>query len=155
MTQERTYSPVEICEMFDISKSTLLRWERDGVISSAKRDPHTDQRLYTQENIHEISDLRHEQLARRYEKMSDREDVEGMARIQEELSTWKVIKGEMIGLEELAGFSGLSARTIRQLCRIALEQHQPESPMFCQIMRVVADQSCKLSKRLKPPRKNK
>ena len=153
MDQERSYSPVEICEMFDISKSTLLRWEREGVISSAKRDPRTDQRLYTQENIHEISKLRHEQLAKRYDKMSEREDLEGMARIQEELSIWKIIKGEIIGLDELAGFTMLSVKTIRQLCNIALEQYEPTSPIFCQIMRVVADQSCKLSKQSKRSRR--
>jgi DNA-binding transcriptional MerR regulator len=43
----------EICELFDISKATLFRWERNGVISGPPRD-WRNWRLYTEKNVAEI-----------------------------------------------------------------------------------------------------
>ena len=44
---------VEICEMFDISKSTLFRWEKEGLISNIGRD-WRNWRVYSQTNLNEI-----------------------------------------------------------------------------------------------------
>ncbi len=47
------YKAKEICRIFDISKATLFRWERDGQISDVKRD-WRNWRLYSNENVQEI-----------------------------------------------------------------------------------------------------
>jgi DNA-binding transcriptional MerR regulator len=49
----RLYSTLEICHLFDISKATLYRWEREGLISMPSRD-WRNWRLYTTMNVEEI-----------------------------------------------------------------------------------------------------
>ena len=46
----------EVCDLFDISKATLFRWERDGVIAGPARD-WRNWRLYTKKNVDEIKKI--------------------------------------------------------------------------------------------------
>lgn len=46
-------STLEVCGVFDISKATLFRWEREGLISMPPRD-WRNWRLYTATNLEEI-----------------------------------------------------------------------------------------------------
>jgi DNA-binding transcriptional MerR regulator len=43
----------QVCDLFDISKATLFRWEREGVITQPARD-WRNWRLYTRKNMDEI-----------------------------------------------------------------------------------------------------
>lgn len=43
----------QVCQLFDISKATLFRWEREGVIARPTRD-WRNWRLYTPTNVDEI-----------------------------------------------------------------------------------------------------
>ena len=43
----------DICKMFDISKPTLYKWEKEGKISPPERD-WRGWRVYSQRNIEEI-----------------------------------------------------------------------------------------------------
>lgn len=43
----------DICKLFDISKATLFRWEKDGLISNVGRD-WRNWRLYSERNMKEI-----------------------------------------------------------------------------------------------------
>jgi DNA-binding transcriptional MerR regulator len=43
----------QVCDAFDISKATLFRWEREGVIAGPPRD-WRNWRLYTKKNMDEI-----------------------------------------------------------------------------------------------------
>ncbi|TLY36689.1 MAG: MerR family transcriptional regulator [Nitrospirae bacterium] len=52
----RCFSTIEVCHLFDISKATLYRWEREGLISLPSRD-WRNWRLYTTANIEEIKSL--------------------------------------------------------------------------------------------------
>ncbi|NJL16687.1 MAG: MerR family transcriptional regulator [Nitrospira sp.] len=45
-----------MCDLFDISKATLFRWERDGVITRPTRD-WRNWRLYTRKNVDEIEKI--------------------------------------------------------------------------------------------------
>jgi len=47
------YKPQDICRLFDISKATLFRWEREGLISNVGRD-WRNWRLYNDKNVQEI-----------------------------------------------------------------------------------------------------
>jgi len=49
----RRFSTLEVCHLFDISKATLFRWEREGLISTPPRD-WRNWRLYTTTNLEEI-----------------------------------------------------------------------------------------------------
>ena len=52
----QSFSTIEVCQLFDISKATLYRWEREGLISMPSRD-WRNWRLYTSSNISEIKTL--------------------------------------------------------------------------------------------------
>lgn len=58
------YKTQEICHLFDISKATLFRWERDGLISSVGRD-WRNWRLYTEKNVQEIKAIMRGRSVRR------------------------------------------------------------------------------------------
>ena len=47
------FKTYQVCDLFDISKATLFRWEREGVIAEPPRD-WRNWRLYTRKNVDEI-----------------------------------------------------------------------------------------------------
>ena len=51
--RKNLYKTNEICDLFDISRATLFRWEREGLISGPPRD-WRNWRLYTVENVEQI-----------------------------------------------------------------------------------------------------
>ncbi|OGW41767.1 MAG: hypothetical protein A2132_05810 [Nitrospirae bacterium RBG_16_43_11] len=53
MSKDKKYYAKDICNLFDISKATLFRWESVGLISNISRD-WRNWRIYSQENIEEI-----------------------------------------------------------------------------------------------------
>lgn len=53
MNKDKKYYAKDICNLFDISKATLFRWESVGLISNISRD-WRNWRIYSQENIEEI-----------------------------------------------------------------------------------------------------
>jgi hypothetical protein len=52
----QSFSTIEVCHLFDISKATLYRWEREGLISMPSRD-WRNWRLYTSVNVSQIKSL--------------------------------------------------------------------------------------------------
>lgn len=53
MSKDTKYYAKDICNLFDISKATLFRWESVGLIANISRD-WRNWRIYSQENIEEI-----------------------------------------------------------------------------------------------------
>lgn len=56
MPSKKRYKTNEICDIFDISRATLFRWEEEGLISDVGRD-WRNWRIYNQKNIKEIEDI--------------------------------------------------------------------------------------------------
>jgi DNA-binding transcriptional MerR regulator len=52
-SKQKEFKTYEVCDLFDISKATLFRWEREGVITGPPRD-WRNWRLYTRKNVDEI-----------------------------------------------------------------------------------------------------
>jgi len=52
-TKAKRYKTQDICKQFDISKATLFRWEKEGLISNVGRD-WRNWRLYSEQNMKEI-----------------------------------------------------------------------------------------------------
>ena len=50
------YKTKEVCNLFDISKATLFRWEMEGMISNVGRD-WRNWRIYSPQNIKEIKKI--------------------------------------------------------------------------------------------------
>jgi DNA-binding transcriptional MerR regulator len=53
VSAQKRYKTIEVCELFDVSRATLFRWEREGLISGPSRD-WRNWRLYTTQHIKEI-----------------------------------------------------------------------------------------------------
>lgn len=53
---KKRYKTIEVCKLFDVSRATLFRWEREGLISGPPRD-WRNWRVYTSQNIKEIQHL--------------------------------------------------------------------------------------------------
>lgn len=49
----KRYKTQEICDKFDISKATLYKWEKEGLITNVGRD-WRNWRVFTEQNIREI-----------------------------------------------------------------------------------------------------
>lgn len=53
VSKDEGFKAYQVCELFDISKATLFRWEREGVITGPPRD-WRNWRLYMKKNMDEI-----------------------------------------------------------------------------------------------------
>lgn len=144
MEKKLTYSPAEVCDLFDISKSTLLRWERENIISPAKRDS-ADQRQYAEENLREIGQQLKRQIVTQFKRTNLSNNNEELNKAYENLYIWKFILNEPTALDELENYPILSSQAIRKLHRIGLERYEPSSPMFCRVAKIIAQKSEKLS----------
>ena len=51
--KKKTYYANDVCNMFDVTKKTLFKWESERKISEVERD-WRQWRLYSDENIDEI-----------------------------------------------------------------------------------------------------
>ena len=58
------YKTQDICRLFDISKATLFRWEREGLITNVGRD-WRNWRLYNEKNMQEIKSIMRGRNAKR------------------------------------------------------------------------------------------
>ncbi|KPK89984.1 hypothetical protein AMJ80_09000 [bacterium SM23_31] len=47
------YSTAKICSMFDVTKTTLFKWEKEGKLTKVKKD-WRGWRVFTDKNIEEI-----------------------------------------------------------------------------------------------------
>lgn len=56
MKKNKKYNTQEVCEIFDISKATLFRWESEGQITNVMRD-WRNWRLYSDVNLAEIKNI--------------------------------------------------------------------------------------------------
>ena len=55
-TAQKWYKTNQICELFDVSRATLFRWEREGLITGPPRD-WRNWRVYSVDNVEEIKRL--------------------------------------------------------------------------------------------------
>jgi DNA-binding transcriptional MerR regulator len=162
MPNQRSFSPAMISSLFDINKSTLLRWEREGVLPPVQRDLSSRQgeRAYNQADIRAIMHLQRAQLQRQISQISRAgekqlelhpaiDENDGVHRSLREVletnSLHKFLAGDPTGLIELREHKELTPTTIARLVRVALELFDPSDPTFAQIMEVAAKQSPKLS----------
>ena len=53
---EKRYKTQEICSRFDISKATLFKWEKEGLITNVGRD-WRNWRTFSEKNIMEIKGI--------------------------------------------------------------------------------------------------
>ncbi len=147
-TSEQTYTTATLCEMFNISRSTLFRWERQGKLPSGDPFPPVSrdvngQRQYSWKHRAAIAKY---QLKRRFEQIASAEDqayaIDNVDIVWEQLSLYKFIElRDSTGLRELSERPTLAPDIIHQLLREATKYH-PSEEMFCQIVSLVYNKAC-------------
>lgn len=55
---EKTYTFKEVCEKTDLSKSTLVRWEKRKIFLKPKRRARNKARIFTEEHVKKIIEYR-------------------------------------------------------------------------------------------------
>lgn len=145
MPDDRAYSTAEICEMFDISKSTLFRWEKEGGLPPVERDVN-GQRLYSQVHLEAISKRLIKRLGKEIEQAASRDNDRTLQALTETVSLRKFLAGDETGLRELGEYEQLPSEMITQLLRVAVERSRPGERLFCDILEVAWQQSCRLAK---------
>ena len=118
---ELGYSPAEICEIFDISKSTLFRWEEEELIPVVRRDRH-HQRQYERAHLKAISDRQKQVLKKRFDSAAELDDERSLVdleHIHESNALRKMLVGDRSGFDELESAKRIAASTIKHLLRIA------------------------------------
>ena len=139
MKKDKKYLPVDIYTMFDISKSTLFRWEKEEGFPPIERGDNGE-RQYNQEHIHWIGEKKVTRLKRQYTFAIKAEDLERMEDIQTLLTKYKVLYLEdPTGLDELQ-FHNYSEETLKELLEKATEYDSSE-PAFKQIIAAVYKQT--------------
>lgn len=137
---DRKFTPAEVCDIFDISKSTLFRWEKDRLIPSPERDLR-QQREYTQAHMAEISRLL---FRKRVQSVANTEHEPGAQQrldaITEQVALNKfVVLGDIGGLYELAERETLSDETIKLLLKEAARRSPSDEAFRWIVKRVVGD----------------
>jgi hypothetical protein len=136
INSEHFYSTAEVCEMFNISKSTLFRWEKEGQLPAVPRDL-TGQRQYSQEHLSAISDRQKQQLGKQFAHAIKAGNETSLLRISEAIAMRKFLEGDITGIYELAELQEVSDDTLRQLMQLGLDQFDPRDRIFCEIIRVL------------------
>jgi DNA-binding transcriptional MerR regulator len=134
--KDHTYSTSEICAMFNISKSTLFRWEKEGLLPVVSRDI-SGKRQYSHEHISAISERQKRRLGKQFAHAIEAGSEGNIIKISEALAIRKFLEGDITGIYELAELPEISTETLRQLMQIGLDQFQPGDRMFCEIIRVL------------------
>jgi DNA-binding transcriptional MerR regulator len=154
MPTDVQYTPAELSTRLGVSKSTLLRWERDDDIPPPERDRSTQRnaRVYSREQIHAFVEKQTQQLRRQLASVNELGEKQkgraGEARAQSNLqalmethSLSKLLEGNILGLQELMAYDDLAPATIVSLIQIALEQCSPTDALFADILEVALEKS--------------
>jgi len=145
MSGENVYSPAQVCRKFDISKSTLFRWEAEGHIPAPDRNLRGE-RHYTQSDFETIARFVQSRWHRQRYAQILAEDTQGtrskLVELGEQNALFKFVNlRDPTGLVELREYSPLQPSTIRQLLRVALDDYDPSEDRFWDIIDVVCETS--------------
>lgn len=145
MGVNRVYSPAEVCEMFDISKSTLFRWEQKHWFPAVARDL-SNQRQYTSEHIRAITEEQKAKLSKQLERVFEAGDVTAYREVLRAVSMYKFLEGDRTGLCELSQYPTLPPGLVRQLLEMATKEYELGDPHLNDVLEIVLDQSRKMSR---------
>jgi DNA-binding transcriptional MerR regulator len=139
MKSDKKYLPVDIYTMFDISKSTLFRWEKEEDFPPLERGDNGE-RQYNQTHVEWIGNKKVARLTRQYKFAIKAEDLERMEEIQTLLTKYKVLYlQDETGLAELQ-YHRYSEETLREILKKATE-YESGDPAFQAIIAAVYKQT--------------
>jgi DNA-binding transcriptional MerR regulator len=149
MSNQITFTPAELSDMLGISKSTLLRWEREERLPAPQRDwsDQRQQRLYSAEHLRAIADILRKTLEKEYSQVGreKRYDRSAAQSVLESRSLLKFLQGGDVGrtgLSELRRHERLRKKTIVALLRVAL-RYEIGDPEWSAVIEVALEQGRK------------
>ena len=145
LSMNRQYSTAEVCNLFNVSKSSVFRWEHDGFLGEVKKGKKG--RVYSQENLKKICSLTSKKrLAQTYKyaaKIKKRNpSLAGkvLKEEEQEKSVSKFLSGEYLGLQELIeGRSKIENHNIKRLLKYIIENYETHDKAFCQVIRLISE----------------
>ncbi len=122
-----SFSPAEICEWFDIPRTTLFRWEDDGLIRRAERKGPRAERVYRREHVQDLLIVVRERMEHELD-LAERHDPYGAfppPAFLERLYLIEFFADEdpLHGLRQLRGLArqrDLRPETLRRVVEVAL-----------------------------------
>ncbi len=131
------FSTNDVCEFFNISKSTLFRWEKEARIGPIKRS--AGERVYLNADLSKIIQLK---LAALYEKAARLDNAEEIHEIDYKKSLYKIFCGNKIGLDELREYNYKKKEfppdDIKLLLKFTIDRYNPNEPYFVQVIDLVS-----------------
>jgi len=138
MKTNKKYLPVDIYKMFDISKSTLFRWEKEEGFPPLERGD-GGERQYTQEHIRWLGEKKYARLKKQYDLAAREENRDRMEELHRILTKYKVLYLENeTGLDELQHHK-FSDEDIKEFLLKAAE-YKPTEKAFKQIIKAIYKQ---------------
>lgn len=139
---QKIYRPADVCELFNISKSTLLRWEREGLVPNPERNQ-LGERQYTRQQVDYIAKFFHSrQYKKRLKRLLNRDSTNAYRMIQEFSEENALFKlgylRDMSGLMELYELIPLQNSTVHSLVKIAANHYDPTDETFWEIVELVS-----------------
>jgi DNA-binding transcriptional MerR regulator len=142
MARSECLSTNEVCEFFDISKSALFRWEKEGLIGQVDRSD-GDQRKYCKKNMEEIIKIKFQKRCKRLKEISGKMNA---LEFEDKFYTWmqdksvaKIISGNFMGVRELIELGQpINSSNTKKLMKYALEKYEPDEFRFQSILSIVA-----------------
>lgn len=133
---ERRYSTADLCSFFNISKSTLFRWEKQSWFPQVGRN-RNDDRQYSPIHLQAIS----QQVdPGRFRRAASAEDDGLLAETEEAQAFHKfLINRDNTDLRHLR-YLRLGEQTIKHLLRIAIEEYGPSDSTFWEIIQTINGQ---------------
>jgi len=139
MKKDKEYLPVDVYTMFDISKSTLFRWEKEEGFPPLSRGENGE-RLYNNEHIRWLGNKKVASVKRQYNIAARNEDLERMEELHRLITKYKILYlDDETGLQELQYIS-LSSEMIKELLHVAIE-HDPTDDVFKKIIMAIYKQT--------------
>ena len=159
MNNSSSLSTHEICQIFDISKSTLFRWQDAQDFPYLGRATN-NQRSYNLEHLKYIANKqlikykkRYDQWRKGFDQIDDFPEQNSAILVEykeltAEIALNKFLIGDEIGLDELELYAGkpISESLIIRLDRIASKLYRPGDKQYTQLHKIIVTQSEELQK---------
>jgi hypothetical protein len=116
-SMKKEFQTQEVCQMFNISRSTLFRMEKEKILGEVERDVSGDRRIYKLDNLNKIREIK---LSKQYNTAAKADDDKKMKKVLEIDALYRAIYfDDDSGFSELLEMKDLSLGTKKLLIDFA------------------------------------
>ena len=129
------FAPADVCAIFGFSKSTLFRYERDGVFPPVPRASHADERTYLAEHLDAIATRRLHDLFQSAHRAEDEKKLQRTMELRGALRL--LVDGSDDSFDWIEQLPTLGEETLRFLLRFVLPMWQVGDRRFNHTLRLI------------------